>query len=100
MLCHKPCQYQGANELTIKRVVAHIFRFCCTGEPRARSHCFIDWSSYIAAGNSFVLNRPISPKLQLLSGHTAEHSLAVYRALALSDVAEEYEAAMRTFPVR
>jgi integrase/recombinase XerD len=42
----------------------------------------------------------ISPKLQLLSGHTAEHSLAVYRALALSDVAEEYEAAMRTFPVR
>ena len=42
----------------------------------------------------------ISPKLQLLSGHTAEHSLAVYRALALSDVAEEYETAMRTFPVR
>jgi integrase/recombinase XerD len=42
----------------------------------------------------------ISPKLQLLSGHTAEQSLAVYRALALSDVAEEYEAAMRTFPVR
>jgi integrase/recombinase XerD len=42
----------------------------------------------------------ISPKLQLLSGHTAEQSLAVYRELALSDVAEEYEAAMRTFPVR
>jgi integrase/recombinase XerD len=42
----------------------------------------------------------ISPKLQLLSGHTTEQSLAVYRALALSDVAEEYEAAMRTFPVR
>ena len=41
----------------------------------------------------------ISPKLQLLSGHTAEQSLAVYRSLALSDVAEEYEAAMRTFPV-
>ena len=41
----------------------------------------------------------ISPKLQLLSGHTAERSLAVYRSLALSDVAEEYEAAMRTFPV-
>jgi integrase/recombinase XerD len=41
----------------------------------------------------------ISAKLQLLSGHTAEHSLAVYRALALSDVAEEYEAAMRTFPI-
>jgi integrase/recombinase XerD len=42
----------------------------------------------------------ISPKLQLLSGHTAEQSLAVYRELALSDVAEEYEAAMKTFPVR
>jgi integrase/recombinase XerD len=42
----------------------------------------------------------ISPKLQLLSGHTAEHSLAVYRALALSDVSDEYEAAMRHFPVR
>jgi integrase/recombinase XerD len=42
----------------------------------------------------------ISPKLQLLSGHTTEHSLAVYRALALPDVAEEYDAAMRTFPVR
>jgi integrase/recombinase XerD len=41
----------------------------------------------------------ISPKLQLLSGHTTEQSLAVYRELALSDVAEEYEAAMRTFPV-
>lgn len=42
----------------------------------------------------------ISPKLQLLSGHTAEQSLAVYRALALSDVTDEYEAAMRHFPVR
>jgi integrase/recombinase XerD len=42
----------------------------------------------------------ISPKLQLLSGHTTEQSLAVYRELALSDVAEEYEAAMRSFPVR
>jgi len=46
----------------------------------------------------------ISPKLQLLSGHTAEQSLAVYRALVLSDVTsdvtEEYEAAMRAFPVR
>ncbi len=42
----------------------------------------------------------ISPKLQLLSGHTTEQSLAVYRELALSDVTEEYEAAMRVFPVR
>jgi integrase/recombinase XerD len=42
----------------------------------------------------------IRPKLRLLSGHTTEQSLAVYRELALSDVPEEYEAAMRSFPVR
>ena len=42
----------------------------------------------------------ISPKLQLLSGHSEEKSLAIYRDLALADVAGEYEAAMRTFPVR
>jgi hypothetical protein len=39
-------------------------------------------------------------EVQLLSGHTLEQSLAFYRALALSDVAQEYEMAMRTFPVR
>lgn len=42
----------------------------------------------------------ISPKLQLLSAHAEERSLALYRDLALSDVASEYEDAMRTFPVR
>lgn len=42
----------------------------------------------------------ISPKLQLLSGHSEEKSLAIYRDLALADVAADYEAAMRTFPVR
>jgi len=42
----------------------------------------------------------ISPKLQLLSGHTTEQSLAGYRKLALSDVATEYEVAMQRFPVR
>lgn len=42
----------------------------------------------------------ISSKLQLLSGHTEEKSLGAYRALALADVAEEYEMAMRAFPVR
>ena len=29
-----------------------------------------------------------------------EQSLAVYRELALSDIADEYEAAMQIFPVR
>jgi len=42
----------------------------------------------------------ISPKLQLLSGHAEEKSLAIYRDLALADVSGEYEQAMRSFPVR
>ncbi len=42
----------------------------------------------------------ISPKLQLLSGHKEEKSLAVYRDLALSDVAKEYQQAMRSFPIQ
>jgi integrase/recombinase XerD len=42
----------------------------------------------------------ISPKLQLLSGHAEEKSLAMYRDLALADVSAEYEEAMRSFPVR
>lgn len=42
----------------------------------------------------------ISPKLQLLSGHTEEKSLAIYQDLALSDIAGEYEEAMKSFPVR
>jgi integrase/recombinase XerD len=41
----------------------------------------------------------ISPKLQLLSGHAEEKSLAIYRDLALADVAGEYEEAMRAFPI-
>ena len=47
------------------------------------------WTANAARG------RPIS----LNHGGTVEQSLAVYRSLALADVAEEYEAAMRTFPV-
>jgi site-specific recombinase XerD len=42
----------------------------------------------------------ISPKLQLISGHTAKQSLAVYREIAPSDVSWEYEEAMKTFPIR
>jgi integrase/recombinase XerD len=42
----------------------------------------------------------ISLRFQLLSGHTEEQSLVRYRELALSDVSDEYEAAMQTFPVR
>ena len=42
----------------------------------------------------------ITPKLQILSGHSEEKSLAIYRDLALADVAGEYEQAMRSFPVQ
>jgi hypothetical protein len=41
----------------------------------------------------------ISPKLQLLSGHAKEKNLAIYRDLALADVAGKYEEAMRAFPI-
>jgi hypothetical protein len=44
-------------------------------------------------------SQEISPKFQLLSGHTDEKSLAIYRDLALSGVVDEYEEAMRSFPV-
>lgn len=63
-----------------KRVYPHLFR-----------HQFITY---------LTRQGVISPKLQLLSGHSTEQSLAVYRELALSDVADEYEAAMKMFPVR
>src|SRR5919109_3500271 len=72
-------QYAAAAGIT-KRVYPHLFR-----------HQLITY---------LTKQGIISPKLQLLSGHTAEQSLAMYRELALSDVAAEYEAAMQRFPVR
>lgn len=42
----------------------------------------------------------ISPKLQLISGHTDEKSLAIYRDLALADVSDEYEQAMKRYPLK
>jgi len=42
----------------------------------------------------------VTPKLQLLSGHSEERSLAIYRDLALKDVASEYEEAMKSFPIQ
>ena len=35
-----------------------------------------------------------------ISGHANEKSLAIYRDLALSDVAKEYELAMKNFPLK
>jgi hypothetical protein len=42
----------------------------------------------------------LPPKLQLLSSHAEEKSLAIYWDLALTDVSAEYEEATRSFPVR
>ena len=42
----------------------------------------------------------ISPKLQLISGHANERNLAIYRDLALVDVSEEYQSAMKNFPLK
>jgi len=39
----------------------------------------------------------ISPKLQLLSGHSEEKSLAIYPHLALADVSPEYQEAIWMF---
>jgi integrase/recombinase XerD len=72
-------QYATAAGMA-KRVYSHLFR-----------HQFITY---------LTKQGIISPKLQLLSGHTTEQSLAVYRELALSAVADEYEKAMQTFPIR
>lgn len=63
-----------------KRVYPHLFR-----------HQFI----------TFLTKQGIiSPKLQLISGHADEQSLAIYRDLALSDVSDEYEQAMKRFPLK
>ena len=72
---------QYANKANIqKRVYPHLFR-----------HQLI----------TFLTKQGIvSPKIQLLSGHSQEKNLAIYRDMALSDVAEEYEQAMKSFPVQ
>ncbi len=72
-------QYAQKAKIT-KRVYPHLFR-----------HQLI----------TFLTKQGIlSPKLQLLSGHSEERNLAIYRDLALSDVASEYEEAMKSFPVQ
>jgi integrase/recombinase XerD len=41
----------------------------------------------------------VDAKIQLLSGHANRKSLEIYHDLSLSDVAEEYQEAMKDFPV-
>jgi len=72
---------QYANQAKIKkRVYPHLFR-----------HQII----------TFLTKKGItSAKLQVLSGHSDERSLAIYRDLALADITDEYEEAMESFPVQ
>ena len=42
----------------------------------------------------------VDAKLQLISGHEDRKSLEVYQELSLVDVAEEYQEAMKDFPVK
>ena len=44
-------------------------------------------------------NGIIDSKMQLISGHSDRDSLSVYQDLSLGDVANEYQDAMKDFPV-
>jgi len=39
-------------------------------------------------------------KVQIISGHQDRKSLAIYQEMSLADVEQEYQAAMRDFPVK
>ena len=87
-------RYRPCSTRRIRQIVTHYARAAGI-EKRVYPHLFRhQLITYLTKQGI------ISPKLQLLSCHTIEQSLAVYRELALSDVAQEYEMAMRTFPVR
>ena len=45
-------------------------------------------------------NGILDAKIQLISGHEDRKSLAIYQDLSLADVEEEYQKAMRDFPVK
>jgi len=82
-------------------ITAENCRFCPFGEigryQEAGLPPHLFWHQIIT---SLTRKGIISPKLQLLSGHTEEKNLAIYRDLALADVSAEYEEAMRGFLVR
>lgn len=42
----------------------------------------------------------VDAKLQVLSGHASRKSLEIYQDLSLADIADEYQTAMKDFPVR
>lgn len=63
-----------------KRVYPHLFR-----------HQFL---TYLAQKGI------LDAKVQIISGHQDRKSLAIYQEMSLADVEEEYQAAMRDFPVK
>jgi len=42
----------------------------------------------------------VDAKLQILSGHASRKSLEIYQDLSLADVADEYQEAMKDFPIK
>jgi integrase/recombinase XerD len=42
----------------------------------------------------------LDSKLQLISGHQEKKSLAIYQNLSLYDIEEEYNEAMKDFPIK
>ncbi|MFC1833729.1 tyrosine-type recombinase/integrase [Thermodesulfobacteriota bacterium] len=63
-----------------KRVYPHLFR-----------HQFL---TYLAQKGI------LDAKVQIISGHQDRKSLAIYQEMSLADVEQEYQAAMRDFPVK
>ena len=63
-----------------KRVYPHLFR-----------HQFL---TYLAQKGI------MDAKVQIISGHQDRKSLAIYQEMSLADVEQEYQAAMRDFPVK
>ena len=42
----------------------------------------------------------LDSKIQIISGHQNRQNLAIYQDLSLADVAQEYQEAMRDFPIK
>ena len=87
-------RYQGSALGLAWSYVKPAVRFAITGDPRSvpTNHVVPMWD--IAAGLNIALAVLAADRRRRETGE------GQYIRLALSDVAEEYEGAMRTFPVR
>jgi hypothetical protein len=88
--------YRAGNSVACTTGTMPLFHHHARGTAMV-AHLVFSELALVVLVSRFILTWQgvITPKLQLLSGHAEEKSLAKYRALALADVAEEYEAAMR-----